>query len=98
MWPSSVNVNDGQTAYFQITLQDGYKVATIRDSNMNTYTADATGLVAIPDVKKDIELRFEFVQSATDPVISGDSSSAASPSTGDNSGASASSGSAAKTN
>ena len=52
VWPSQVNVNDGETAYFQITLQDGYTLSSIHDASMNTYTADATGLVAIPNVKR----------------------------------------------
>ena len=67
VWPSVVHCNDGETAYFQVYLDDGYEVASIHDAGMNTYTANETGLVAVENVKKDIDLRFEFAKVAPEP-------------------------------
>ena len=86
VWPSVVHCNDGETAYFQVYLDDGYEVASIHDAGMNTYTANETGLVAVENVKKDIDLRFEFAKVAPEPSPepepepSGSSSSASSQS------------------
>ena len=71
--PGSESVREGGSVTFYITVNDGYTISNVTDSNGNSY--GATSSVTLSDVENDVSVSVEFVASESSSSSSSASAS-----------------------